>query len=170
MNAQIKWPNDVLINGKKVCGVLSEIITSLSGYINFVIVGIGINTNIDLNSFPKHLQFSVTSISSELKKEIDAENFLCTLLTELENYYFLLMNGSFDSILEEWKELNCILDTYVEVERLDGTIKGTAVDVDKDGALLIKLENGSVNRIISGDVILKRFNKTRLKTTSEKTS
>lgn len=170
LNAQIKWPNDVLINGKKVCGVLSEIITSLSGYINFVIVGIGINTNIDLNSFPKHLQFSVTSISSELKKEIDAENFLCTLLTELENYYFLLMNGSFDSILEEWKELNCILDTYVEVERLDGTIKGTAVDVDKDGALLIKLENGSVNRIISGDVILKRFNKTRLKTTSEKTS
>ena len=168
LNAQIKWPNDVLINGKKVCGILSEIITSLSGLINFVIVGIGINANIDLKTFPKHLQFSVTSIRSELKKEIDREDFLCALLTELENYYYLLIHGSFDSILEEWKDLNCTLDAYVEVEGLDGVIKGQAIDVDKDGALMIKLENGSMKRVISGDVFLKRFYKTSLKTESEK--
>lgn len=170
LNAQIKWPNDVLINGKKVCGILSEIITNLSGLIKYVIVGIGINANIDLNSFPKHLQFSVTSIRSELKKKIDREDFLCTLLMELENYYLLLTEGDFNRILEEWKDLNCILDAYVEVESLDGSIKGLAVDIDKDGALLIKLENGSVNRVIAGDVILKRFSKTRLEATSEKIS
>jgi len=170
LNAQIKWPNDILINGKKVCGVLSEIITNLSGFINFVIIGIGINANIDLNSFPKRLRFSVTSIRSELKKEIDREDFLCSLLMELENYYLLLTDGGFDLILEEWKDLNCVLDAYVEVESLDRTIKGQAVDIAKDGALLIKLENGSVNRVISGDVILKRFYKTRLKVASEKIS
>ena len=159
LNAQIKWPNDILINGKKICGVLSEIITNPSGLINFVIVGIGINANIELNSFPKHLQFSVTSIRSELEKEIDREDLLYTLLMELEYYYLLLLDGSFNLILAEWKDFNCILDSYVEIERLDGTIKGQAVDVAKDGALLIKLENGSVVRVISGDVILKRFDK-----------
>ena len=157
LNAQIKWPNDVLINGKKVCGILSEMITTFSGITNLIIVGIGINANIDLDSLPRHLQSSVTSLKNELKKEIDREVLLSTFLMEFENYYILLIDGKFNHILKEWMDLNCVLNTYVEVKSLDGTIKGQAVGIDKDGALLIKLENGSVHRVISGDVNLTRF-------------
>jgi len=170
LNAQIKWPNDVLINGKKVCGILSELITNPSGFISSVIVGIGINANIDLNILPNHLRSAVTSLDSELNKEIDREAFLCTLLLEFENYYHLLIDRGFDSILEEWKEFNCILNAYVEIASLDRTIKGQAVDIAKDGALLIKLENGSVQRVVVGDVKLKKLDKPRLKAASEKIS
>jgi BirA family biotin operon repressor/biotin-[acetyl-CoA-carboxylase] ligase len=170
LNAQIKWPNDVLINGKKICGILSELFTNPSDLSSYVIVGIGINANIDLNTFPKHLQFAVTSICSELNKEIDREAFLSALLLEFENYYRLLTDGEFAFILEEWKKVNCILDAYVEVANLDRTIKGQAVGIAKDGALLIKLENGSVQRVVAGDVKLKKFDKPQIKAMSEKKS
>ena len=155
LHPQIKWPNDILLHGKKVCGVLSELITTPSGLLDSVIVGIGINVNIDLHSFPKPLQGSVTSIKHELHKDIDRESFLSALLTEFENYYLRFIQGNFDQILEEWKEHTCTLDTYVEVENLDTTIKGQAVDIDKDGVLLIQLENGAIHRVLTGDVIIK---------------
>ena len=157
LNAQIKWPNDILLNSKKVCGILSELITNPSGRLDSVIVGIGLNVNIDLPSFPKSLRFSVTSIKHELHKEIDREFLLSTLLTEFEKYYLRFTEGDFDRILEEWKEHTCTLDSYVEVENLDKTINGQAVAIDKDGALLIKLENGAIHRVLTGDVIIKPF-------------
>ena len=156
LNTQIKWPNDILINGKKVCGILSERFTPLSG-LNSVIVGIGINVNIDVNSFPQHLQLAVTSIKHELHKEIDREHLLSMLLMEFEKYYLLLTEETFEPILEEWKALTCTLDRYIEVENPDRTIHGKAIDIDRDGALLIKLENGSIHRVIAGDIILKTF-------------
>jgi BirA family biotin operon repressor/biotin-[acetyl-CoA-carboxylase] ligase len=86
LKTEIKHPNDVVINGKKVCGILTEIRTK-GDMLDFVVIGIGINANINLDSFPKYLRKSLTSLKEELKEDVDRERFLHTLLEELEEWY-----------------------------------------------------------------------------------
>lgn len=151
LNAEIEWPNDVLINGKKVCGILTE--TSIKGEIlDFVIVGIGINANVDINSFPKHLRKTVTTLSAEVKMEVDGEKLLQKLLDTLEAYYKMFEEGKFDSILDEWKQLNRFFGANVEVVDFNEKIMGQAVDVDQSGALIVKLADGTTRKVFSGDV------------------
>ena len=155
LRAEVKWPNDVLIGGKKVCGILTE--TSTKGdALNFVVVGVGINANASLNSFPESLRNSLTSLKEELKEEIERERFLRALLEELEHYYTMFMRKNFDLILEEWRNLAGFLGQYVEVLSFDEKITGRAVDVDQNGALIIKLRNGTVKKVMSGDVTIQK--------------
>ncbi len=96
LRADVKWPNDIIINGKKVCGILTEMSTR-GDTVDFVIIGIGINANISLHSFPKHLRKSLTSLRKELKKDVDREKLLTALLEEFEQYYksaFIKNGGS----------------------------------------------------------------------------
>lgn len=155
LRAEIKWPNDVLIGGNKVCGILTE--TSTKGdVVDFVVVGIGINANVSLDSFPESLRNCLTSLKEELKEEIERERFLRALLEELERYYTIFMRKNFDLILEEWRNLAGFLGQYVEVVSFDEKIRGRAVDVDQNGALMIKLRNGTVKKVMSGDVTVQK--------------
>jgi len=151
LNAEIEWPNDVLVNGKKVCGILTE--TSIRGdTLDSVIVGVGINANIDSNFFPEDLKKIATTLSAEVKKEVDREKLLRKLLEELEVYYRMLKENNFDSILEEWKQLNHLFGANVEVISFNEKIEGQAVNVDQNGALIIKLADGTTRKVFSGDV------------------
>jgi BirA family biotin operon repressor/biotin-[acetyl-CoA-carboxylase] ligase len=151
LNAEIEWPNDVLINGKKVCGILTE--TSIRGEtVDSVIVGVGINANVDLNLFPNNLKKTVTTLASEVKMEVDREKFLHALLKELEAYYKMFKENNFDSILEEWKQLNRLFGANVEVVTFNEKIEGQAVNVDQNGALIIRLADGTTRKVFSGDV------------------
>ena len=86
LKAEIKLPNDIVINGRKVCGILTETRTK-GKMVEFVVIGVGINANINLDSFPEHLRKSVTSLREELKEDINRKRFLCSLLEELEQCY-----------------------------------------------------------------------------------
>jgi biotin-[acetyl-CoA-carboxylase] ligase BirA-like protein len=86
LEAEVKWPNDVVINGKKVCGILTEMSTK-GGLVDFVVIGFGVNANTNFDSFPKHLRKSLTSLKEELKEDVDRKKFLCALLEELERRY-----------------------------------------------------------------------------------
>jgi len=86
LKAEVKWPNDIVINKKKVCGILTETRTK-GDIVDFVVIGVGINANINLDSFPKHLRKSLTSLREELKEDINRKRFLCALLEELEQCY-----------------------------------------------------------------------------------
>jgi len=155
LNAEIEWPNDILVHGKKVCGILTE--TSVRGEtLDSVIVGVGINANIDLDFFPKYLKKTVTTLAVEVKKEINREKFLHKLLEELEAYYKMFKDNKFDSILEEWKRLNRLFGANVEVVSFDERIVGQAVNVDKNGALIVRLADGTTRKVFSGDVTLLR--------------
>jgi len=155
LKPKVKWPNDVLINTKKVCGILTEANTRDS-ITNFVVVGIGINANIELNSLPKQVRENATSLKHELKREIDREQFLRILLEKMEHYYGKLIDGKFSLVLKEWKSLCGFLGSYVEVTSWKETIEGWAIDVDENGALIIRLQDGTLRRVLSGDVSLKR--------------
>ncbi|MDH5778960.1 MAG: biotin--[acetyl-CoA-carboxylase] ligase [Candidatus Bathyarchaeota archaeon] len=152
LNAEIKWPNDILVNERKVCGILTE--TSTSGTtVNFAVVGIGVNTNIDLTSFPKELRASVTSLKAELKRPVAQDHLLRMLLKELETYYTMLQQNQFEPILDEWKRLTTLFGAHVEVTSLEETIQGVAVGVNQHGALEVLLQNGTLKKIVTGDVI-----------------
>ncbi len=155
LKTEVKWPNDVLVNAKKVCGILTEANTS-GDITNFVVVGIGINANVELDSLPKQARENATSLKHELKREIDREQILRVLLEKMEHYYVMLAEGKFNPILKEWKSLCGFLDSYVEVTSWEEKIEGWAIDVDENGALIIRLQDGTLRKVLSGDVSLKR--------------
>lgn len=155
LKAEIKWPNDVLIGKKKICGILTE--TSTKGdVVQFAVVGIGINANVSPDAFPESLRNSLTSIKAELGEEIEREDFLRVLLEEIEREYKLFVRKRFDLIVEEWRSLAGFLGQYVEVVSFDERIRGWAVDIDQSGALMIKLKDGTVKKVMLGDVIVQK--------------
>lgn len=161
LKAEIKWPNDVLINQKKVCGILTEA-TTKGNAVQFTILGIGINANFSLSSFPIGLRDSTTTLQEELKKEIELEALLLTLLEEIELYYGLFTKEKFDVILKEWRNQASFLGSYVEVASDNEKFKGWAADIDNDGALIVKLRDQTVRKVTSGDIAkIKKLNTTK---------
>ena len=155
VNTEIKWPNDVLVNERKVCGILTE--TSIRGdVVDFAVVGVGVNANVDLTSFSEELRASVTSLDAEVKGVVDKEKFLCALLEELENYYEMVLQRRFALVLEEWKNLVTLFGTDVEVTSFEGRIKGIASGINRNGALEVLLKDGTVRKISTGDVVKQR--------------
>jgi len=155
LEVEIKWPNDVLVKGKKVCGVLTE--TSTNGEsLNFAVVGVGVNANFSLRDFPASLRGSSTTLKEEMKREIDCEALLRSLLEETEHYYNMFTQGKFNTVLAEWKQLSKFLDSYIEVTSLDEKFEGWATDIDENGALMIKLRDQTTRKILSGDVTIRK--------------
>jgi len=130
LKAELKWPNDVLIEGKKVCGILAEM-DAETDVINFVNLGIGINANA---SIPR-LEKTATSLKDELGKEISRKEFLSALLMEIRRRQALLMEAG---ILEEWKKLSSTLNRDVKIMAPGEVIEGRASDIDNTGALIVR--------------------------------
>lgn len=154
LKTETKWPNDVLVDGKKICGILTEMSTS-GEKVNFAILGIGINANVSLRAFPKELQTHVTSLKNELDGKIILEELFRVVLEKLEENYASFLKEGFVSILEKWKSYASFLGKSVEVTDATQKFHGLALDVDHEGALIIRLEDGTVKRIFSGDVTLR---------------
>jgi len=151
LNAEIKWPNDVLIGNRKVCGILTE--ASLNRKTAYsIVVGIGINANFTMKSLPGDLQRTATTLMEVLKKSVDLEKLICALLKEFENYYELLKKRKFEKLLKEWRGLAGFLGKKVEVTSFKERWAGKAIDIDENGVLIVELENGERKKVPSGDV------------------
>ncbi|MDF2928530.1 MAG: birA [Anaerospora sp.] len=149
----IKWPNDILYNGRKLVGILTEMNAEMDA-INYIVIGIGINVNTAADEFPPELAEIATSIFAETGEEISRLQLLCRILTELEQVYQQVIQHGFAPILEEWKTLSVTLGQAVNVIGPDEQYSGTAVDIDEDGALLVDTEVG-VRKVIAGDVSIR---------------
>lgn len=152
IKSQIKWPNDILINEKKVCGMLSEMSAELD-MINWVVVGIGINANIDHWDFPEDIQENTISLKEVSEKEILRVKLTQTFLQEFEKYYDKLKRKEFPSILEEWKLYSHTLGRKIRIDTGERIITGEAVDINEEGALILKKEDGELIKIISGTIL-----------------
>jgi BirA family biotin operon repressor/biotin-[acetyl-CoA-carboxylase] ligase len=151
LNADIKWPNDILINGKKTSGILIE--NEISGEKTVpAIIGIGINVNIDSQDV-KDSSVLVTSLEKEIKQTVIRTDVITNLLVELEKLY--LKSSDSESIYREWREKLITLGKEVVVTTGDETLKGLAESVDSSGALILKLDDGTTTRIVAGDVTLR---------------
>ena len=149
----IKWPNDVLIYDKKVCGILTEVEAEREN-IQFLVVGMGINVNIPQDSFPVALKPKATSLSILLEDEVSRIKLLQQLLLEFEKRYTLLQDGDFTSIILEAKRLSILLGSFISVKSGRNIITGQALDIDESGALLLRRGMGGIEKIMAGDASL----------------
>ena len=153
LKPEIKWPNDVLIKGKKVCGILIE--SDVRGNtVAYAIIGIGINTNFRLTDFPEILPHA-TSLADELGEEISRVAIIRHLLVETERLYLALPDG--DPIYREWQDKLVTLGRKVQVKSGETFLKGIAESVARDGSLLLRHSDGSVTSVVAGDVTLRDY-------------
>ena len=151
LSALIKWPNDILINNKKVCGILTEL-NGEADKVNYVIAGIGVNVNTKKELLPE----GASSLCAERGEDIDRIDFTKSLLVNLDKYYKAFLGGEIDLILNEYKRFSAILDRNVKINYHNRSMTGRAVDVDKDGALVLRMDNGFHERVLAGDVTMLR--------------
>lgn len=155
INPELKWPNDLTIKGKKVAGMLVDVALE-SNKIEHLVLGVGINFNVNVKEIEKALKgtpnfYGVASLT-EQKSEIKPIKLVQTFLVELERIYKLLETKQTKKIISEWTSRSSTIGKNVELNTPDAKIKGKAMRIDEDGALVVS-ENGKTNRIIAGDII-----------------
>lgn len=147
----LKWPNDILIHNKKVCGILIETKTKLN-ILDYAILGIGINVNMRLAEYPV-LQPTATSLVDELGKPVSRVRLLRQLFIELDKLYFDMRSGK--SLYPEWRKNLVTIGKAVQVQSDDIIYAGVAESVNKDGSLMLRLDDDSLIKITIGDVSLR---------------
>jgi BirA family biotin operon repressor/biotin-[acetyl-CoA-carboxylase] ligase len=152
--AGIKWPNDLLVNGKKICGILTELSAEMER-INYMVVGVGLNVNQEENDFPEEVSASATSLKDQTGANISRVKLVQAFLLEFEKWYLLALENGFAPVLARWKEMSVSLNCPVRIHNPNSSWDGWAEDIDSDGALLLRLPGGEIKRVISGEVSLR---------------
>lgn len=149
---QIKWPNDILVEGKKLAGILSES-SCEPDRIRFVVIGIGVNVNFPQALMPQEIKDTATSILSLTHTLVDRTILAQRLIQNLDQCYGDLEDRGFPSMAGRWERFFYLRGKRVRVEMLHSALSGRVVGIDVDGALLLEDESGVAQRIVAGDVI-----------------
>lgn len=153
LEAFIKWPNDIYIGQKKVCGILNEMVAE-QDRVKFLIVGLGLNVNHQEGDFPPSLASVATSLRIEAQRPFRRSELLIELLKGMNDEYELFLKKGFEAIREQWKRLCSTIGRRVKaILSEDVTIEGVAVGIDQYGSLLIKTPEGQEVPVLFGDVI-----------------
>jgi BirA family biotin operon repressor/biotin-[acetyl-CoA-carboxylase] ligase len=150
INAETKWPNDILLNGKKLCGMLLES-SFHSERIDYIIVGIGLNVNQE--TFPDELQQTATSLYIETEHERNREELLSNILLQCEKEYVSFCGNESNEILAEWKTFSSMFGKEISVRKNGNVLNGIAMDISSGGELLVNV-NDNVMKFNSGDVTI----------------
>ena len=148
VKARIKWPNDLLVGGKKICGILAESSVGQGGRLDYAILGIGMNANLDPSDLGV-MDREVTTIRYDLGRDVDPLLLLRVVLSNLDAALGRI--EEFETVLDEWRNLNCTLGERVRVRRLGETIEGRAIDLTPEGALLLATPDGTVE-LFEGEI------------------
>lgn len=156
LDVVIKWPNDIMIDNKKICGILTEMKAEQDS-VNFIILGAGVNVNTPVKQLPK----GSTSIKDELsrrgvKGKVSRVELTKKILERLEECYNLMHRKGFEPIIDEWKSLSAMIGSRVRISMQRKVFEGLAHDINPDGALIVRLESGVLEKVSSGDVIMVR--------------
>jgi BirA family biotin operon repressor/biotin-[acetyl-CoA-carboxylase] ligase len=138
----IKWPNDIMLNGKKVGGVLADTIDGK------VILGLGLNLNV--RDFPDDIELVSTSVYIELKKKFDKMMIFDVLCKEIDDQYGMYKANRIQDILMKWRHYTIMLGRNIRIDSADRVIIGRAIDISADGGLVVTLTDGKIERILEG--------------------
>lgn len=152
VSTDIKWPNDVLVSGRKICGILVESAIQ-NEHLQYAVVGIGVN--IAQGSFPDELGSSATSLLLETQRRIEPQDFAQPMLRRLERWYRIVVTHP-DQVIERWQELSSYArGCLVDVKSPEGTIQGITRGLTPAGALMLEMNSGEIREIVSGEVSLR---------------
>lgn len=152
LKTDVKWPNDVLIDGKKICGILTE--TEIKDQkIDFAVLGIGVNADFEVQALPANIRPLTTTLKHQLRREVQREVLLSELLKDIESYYHMFEKQKFNEILEDWRRLASFLGSDIRVQTDGEIVHGLAVNIDNEGALVVRLEDGTMRNITSGSIV-----------------
>jgi BirA family biotin operon repressor/biotin-[acetyl-CoA-carboxylase] ligase len=153
LNPKLRWPNDIMIEDKKVAGILIDV-SMEAMQINYAIIGIGINVNVDSSAISSQLEraIKVTSLSDELGHKMSILDLTKEILQRLEYYYMQVKNNAPHTIIEQWKKRSDIFHRKIRVINKDGTIEGVVLDVDDDGSLLVRTNLRDNIKVVASDV------------------
>jgi BirA family biotin operon repressor/biotin-[acetyl-CoA-carboxylase] ligase len=147
----IRWPNDLLVNGKKVCGILTEMSAEVDR-LHAVVLGIGINVN--NQQMPAELESTATSLRMEAHRGISRVHLLAALLREIERHYQLLINDGNSAITERWAAASTFAwGKRVRVATGEGGVRATTAGIDPNGALRIRHDDGREESLVAGEVV-----------------
>lgn len=150
LDVSIKWPNDVVCRGRKLCGILTEMSTE-ADWIRYCVVGMGINVNME--TFPEELKDQATSLCLELKRPVKRSPVICACMEAFETYYgIFIKTGDLSALTETYNGLSANLARTVTVLDPAGEYRGEALGIDSRGCLLVKCSGGEIRRVISGEV------------------
>ncbi len=153
---KIKWPNDLFIGTRKVGGILTEMSAEIDG-VNYVVLGIGLNVNMSASLLDKYISNVATSLIDECSAYTSRAKLVQSFLYEFEQIYTKYLVSGFGSVRDEWKAFNNTIGSWVKISDGAKDIEGEAIDIDNEGFLLVRKENGDISRIISGDVSLRKM-------------
>lgn len=149
----IKWPNDILYEGRKLVGILTEMSAEMDA-INHIIIGMGINVNMSGSDFPPELRPIATSLAEITGQPVSRLKLLTAVLMELEELYQAAVKCGFTEVLNEWRKYSVTLGQTVDITGINRQYSGLAVDIDEDGALLVETATG-IQKVLAGDVSLR---------------
>lgn len=155
LRADVKWPNDILINGRKVAGILTEMNAELD-HVKYVILGVGLDVNQTATDFPAELRRVATSLHVETRKPVSRAELATAILRELDRDYCRVCQGAFAEVADEWEKHCTTLGQQVMINIGNRKLQGRAEALDDDGALLLRTEHGHLERVIGGDVTLEK--------------
>jgi BirA family biotin operon repressor/biotin-[acetyl-CoA-carboxylase] ligase len=155
LEPEIKWPNDILVHGRKAAGILTELNAELD-HVKYVILGIGVDVNLSSASFPAAWRHLATSLKAQLGKPVSRPQLAVAILRELDLDYARLAAGRFADIADEWEKHCGTIGRHVVIRVGERQIRGRAEALGEDGALLLRTEHGHLERIIGGDVALEK--------------
>ncbi len=150
-DARIKWPNDILIGGRKVAGLLLEM-DSAEGELRYVVLGVGVNVNLEPAALPEGLAATATSLRAERGEAVPRVFLLAALLAGIEGWLDRHELAGFEGVRQRWRELSATLGDRVKVSASGERIEGVALDIDDSGALIVEDAAGARHRVVAGDV------------------
>jgi BirA family biotin operon repressor/biotin-[acetyl-CoA-carboxylase] ligase len=151
LTPEIKWPNDILINGKKIVGILTEL-QAEADRVHSVIIGVGMNVNHTLDQFPEELQAIATSIAAETGEQADRAQIIQAIMMNFEKLYTSYLVHGFKPVKLLWESYAISLNKNLIARTLQGTIRGRAIGIDDEGVLLLETTEGNIEKIYSADI------------------
>jgi BirA family biotin operon repressor/biotin-[acetyl-CoA-carboxylase] ligase len=152
--AEIKWPNDILVRNKKVCGILTEMSAELDK-IKYIVLGIGVDVNFNASDFPAALRPIATSLKAEAGRAILRTELAAQILAQLDVDYRRVLNGQFEKVADEWEQHCATIGRQVLISAGNRAFEGQAESLDSEGALLVRTQHGHLERVIGGDVTIR---------------
>ncbi|MBV4436973.1 biotin--[acetyl-CoA-carboxylase] ligase [Clostridium tyrobutyricum] len=158
IDAFVKWPNDIVMNDKKICGILTEMSAELNR-VNYVIVGMGINANLDKTDFNKDILNKATSLKIETNSSINRKIFLGTLINEFEKLYDEFQeNFTVTKSIEICKKYSAVIGNDIKILHSGKEFYATAIDIEENGELVVQYKDGSIEKLISGEISIRGLN------------